>query len=323
MVFIFLTLSGSFLSYKPLQLSRKQDTSLLFDNVASRLFHHAPRLFLIVLPVMLITTTFGVYYRCYSTGRPSDGTCSGTEPPLGLQPVGTMRIFVQRLDPFRWGEFHPPMVPQLWKLPMVFRGLVVLLMLVLALGNAKPVVVMILLLPAASGPFHFTCWDPLLFVCGGILAELQILRKSSPCTLEKLRRNSALVNAIRLIPAIFWVAILAPRSLRRFLACKPSMPIPQLPTHLPIHSCTIQCSLASTVFLDLGRHSHAPILLENFEPLQKPFVTPLANYFGDISFGFYIGHFPFLQTIGRCHVTTMRCTGNPSFGIRSSRPDSS
>ena len=111
------------------------------------------------------------------------------------------------------------MVPQLWKLPMEFRGLLVLLMLVLALGNAKPVVVMILLLPAASGPFHFTCWDPLLFVCGGILAELQILRKSSPCTLEKLRRNSALVNAIRLIPAIFWVAILAPRSLRRFLAC--------------------------------------------------------------------------------------------------------
>lgn len=37
---------------------------------------------------------------------------------------------------------------------MEFRGLVVLLMLVLALGNAKPVVVMILLLPAASGPFH-------------------------------------------------------------------------------------------------------------------------------------------------------------------------
>jgi hypothetical protein len=80
-----------------------------------------------------------------------------------------MRIFVQRLDPFRWGEFHPPMVPQLWKLPMEFRGLVVLLMLVLALGNAKPVVVMTLLLPAASGSFHFTRWDPLL---GVILAEL-------------------------------------------------------------------------------------------------------------------------------------------------------
>lgn len=113
---------------------------------------------------MLITTTFGVYYGCYSTGRPSDGTCSGPEPPLGLQPVGTMRIFVQRLDPFRWGEFHPPMVPQLWKLPMEFRGLVVL-----GLGNAKPVVVMTLLLPAASGSFHFTRWDPLL---GVILAEL-------------------------------------------------------------------------------------------------------------------------------------------------------
>jgi peptidoglycan/LPS O-acetylase OafA/YrhL len=85
----------------------------------------------------------------------------------------------------------------------------------------------------------------------------------------------------------------------------------------------MQCSLASIVFLDLGRYSHAPILLENFDPLQKPFVTALANYFGDISFGFYIGHFPFPQTIGRCHITTIRCTGNPSFGIRSSRAYSS
>jgi peptidoglycan/LPS O-acetylase OafA/YrhL len=155
MAFIFLAPSGYFLSYRPLQLSRKQDTSLLFDNLSSRLFRHAPRLFLTVLPVMLITTTFGVYYGCYSTGRPSDGTCSGTEPSLWLQLVGTMRIFVQMLDPFRWGEFHPPMVPQLWKLPMEFRGSMVLFMLVLALGNAKPVVRMILLLSAASGYFHF------------------------------------------------------------------------------------------------------------------------------------------------------------------------
>jgi hypothetical protein len=190
------------------------------------------------------------------------------------------------------------MAPQLWKLPMEFRGLVVLSILFLALVNTKPVVGILLLLSAASGCFHFTRWDPLLFVCGVILAELQILRKSSPCTLEKLRRNSALVNAIRLIPAIFWVAILAPRSRRRFLACKPSRPIPQLPTHLPIHSCTMQCSLASIVFLDLARYSHTPILLENFDPLQKPFVTALANYFGDISFGFHIGHFPFPQRLG-------------------------
>lgn len=62
MAFIFLALSGYFLSYRPLQLSRKHNTSLLFDNLASRLFRHAPSLFLVVLPVMLITTTFGVYY---------------------------------------------------------------------------------------------------------------------------------------------------------------------------------------------------------------------------------------------------------------------
>ncbi|PMD67296.1 uncharacterized protein K444DRAFT_11659 [Hyaloscypha bicolor E] len=228
------------------------------------------------------------------------------------------------LDPFTWGKFHPPMVLQLWKLPMKFRGSMVLFMLFLTLGNVKPVVGMVLLLSAAYGCFHFTRWDPLLFVCGVILAELQILRKSSPCTLERLRRNSTLVNAIRLIPAIFWVAVLAPRSLRRFLACKPSVPTPRLPTHLPIHSCTMQHSLASTLFLDLGRYSQAPILWENFEPLQKPFVVPLANYFG----GYIVRviHCPFSISSNDWemgHVTTIRYSGNPSFGIRSSRADSS
>jgi len=39
---------------------------------------------------------------------------------------------------------------------MEFRGLVVLLMLVLALGNAKPVVVMILLLPISPAGIHYS-----------------------------------------------------------------------------------------------------------------------------------------------------------------------
>jgi hypothetical protein len=131
--------------------------------------------------------------------------------------------------------------------------------------------------------------------------------KSSPCTLEELRRNSTLVNAIRLIPAIFWVAILAPRSLRPFLACKPSMPIPRLPTHLPIHSFTMQRSLTSTVFIDLGRYSHAPILLENFEPLQKKTPPLLSLYLQTIS-GIYrsgstLSNSHFLKRLGdgSCH----------------------
>lgn len=64
--------------------------------------------------------------------------------------------------------------------------------------------------------------------------------------------------------------------------------------------------------------SVAAILLslsfEHCELLQKPFVTPLALYFGNISFGLYIVHWPFLQTFGRwIIVKIIRSTGDPEF----------
>jgi hypothetical protein len=112
------------------------------------------------------------------------------------------------LDPFTWGEFYPPDVPQLWTLPMEFRGSIVVFMLVVALGSAKPVVRFVLLLSGAYASFHFIRWDTLLFVCDIIFAELRILRKSSSYTLEKLHANTTIVTTLRLVPAIFWIATL-------------------------------------------------------------------------------------------------------------------
>jgi peptidoglycan/LPS O-acetylase OafA/YrhL len=317
MVAIFFVLSGYVLSYRPLQLSRKHNTGLLFDNLASGLFRRAPRLFLPVVPVILITAIFGIYYGCYGTGRPSDGECNGTEPSLWLQIVGTWNIFVQMLDPFTWSEFYPPGVPQLWTLPMEFRGSIAVFMLILALGNVKPPVRLVLLLSAAYACFHFTRWDTLLFVCGVILAELRILRKTSPYTLEKLCKNSALASTIRLILAIFWVAILA---LALFIGSWPANLACQSPGFQHICSYTpsqYSTGVAQQYFWIFVAAILLLLSLENFEPLQQPFVTPLANYFGEISFGLYIVHFPFLQTIGRwVIVTTIRSTGNPTFGYQ-------
>lgn len=208
------------------------------------------------------------------------------------------------LDPFTWGKFHPPMVPQLWKLPKKFRGSMVLFMLFLALGNAKPVVGMVLLLSAAYGCFHFTRWDALLFVCGVILAELQILRKSSPCTLERLRRNSTLVNAIRLIPAIFWVAVLAPRSLRRFLACKPSMPIPpasNTSANTLLHNATQPCLNIISRSRSLQSSSYS---LGEFRTSPKTLCRSTCKLFrGIYRSGYTLSMFHFLKRLGdgSCH----------------------
>lgn len=316
MVAIFFILSGYVLSYKPLQLARTSDSSALYKNLSSAAFRRTPRLFLPIIPAM-IGTAIVIYFSCYGDESFNHGSCMPRESSLLGQIWGYTSVLRRMLDPAFWGEYYPPGMPHLWTLPMEHRGSMVVFLLVLGLGNTRPVFRLAFLIMFAIFFLHMGRWDTSLFVSGSILAELRIFRKETPLDLESrctnltarfmLRTTKIIVWTTTFVGGLFlgsWPAYQACTSLgfRSFCSLTP----PQY-TGSEVQQQYFWISIAAFLLL---------LSFENLEILQRPFTTELASYMGDISFGFYIVHWTMLFTVGTFfigHFKTWLPYGYPNY----------
>ncbi|KAK0121838.1 hypothetical protein ONS95_010118 [Cadophora gregata] len=301
MVAIFFILSGFVLSYRPLQLARKGDSRALYDNLSSATFRRTPRLFLPIVPAMLGTATI-VYYTCYGAEDFTLNVCLPKANSLWRQWWGYVPVIVHMLDPSSWNEYYPPGLPHLWTLSMEFRGSMVVFLLVLGLGNTRPLYRLILLGCFAIFFLHLGKWDTFLFTCGPILAELRISRAEAQTQLEAghigpKRMQSSIQWSV--VTKVFWtinfIAGLFLGSWPAFQACS-SYGFRNL-CHLTPKSFGGSETVEQYFWVSIG----AFLLLlsfEHMEVLQKPFTTRLASYMGDISFGFYIVHWTMLFSVG-------------------------
>jgi peptidoglycan/LPS O-acetylase OafA/YrhL len=113
MVTIFFVLSGFVLSYKPLQLVRAHDDVGLLNNLASSIFRRGPRLFLPLVPPMLIASTC-IYLGLYGLSQhPKEGWLLETTQRWYLgQLLDTWWTFCQVINPFdsawHWPNTIPP-----------------------------------------------------------------------------------------------------------------------------------------------------------------------------------------------------------------------
>ncbi|CZS93312.1 uncharacterized protein RAG0_03661 [Rhynchosporium agropyri] len=298
MVAIFFILSGYVLSYKPLQLARSGSTITLYDNLSSTAFRRTPRLFGPVVPAMF-GTAFAVYFTCYGAENFSRDGCMPKAGSLWRQIGGYIPVLSRMLDPSVWQEYYPPGLPHLWTLPMEFRGSMVVFLLVLGLGNAKPLYRLILLIFFALVFLHLGRWEMFLFTSGPILAEMRIYGKEksmeferdSPYSKKPMYKETARVALWTgmFLGGLFlgsWPAFQACTSLgfRHFCALTPK---PY--TGDEVAQQYFWISIGASLLL---------LSFENLEILQKPFTSKLAMYMGDISYGFYIVHWTMLFTVG-------------------------
>jgi peptidoglycan/LPS O-acetylase OafA/YrhL len=303
MVANFFILSGFVLSCKPLRLLRKRDPSLL-DCLASSVFRRVPRLFLPLIPPMVVTAlcNYNHWYVDQPEGRAIDPNAK--YPGLLNRLSEEFGLFTHIINPFTWGTYHPSYTPHMWTLPMEFRGSMVVFLSLLCLCKTKVALRMFLLTGFACYCLQTAHWDTFLFVSGILLAEFHLIKKDSTYCLENFLQfinihNKETTKYITILSHIFWSLVFF---FGLFIGSWPCNNASTTPGYITLDLLTPK-HYNSEELHGYFWYSIAAVMimmaLENFPILQRPFATPLATYLGDISFAFYIIHWTFLWTMGR------------------------
>lgn len=303
MVANFFILSGFVLSCKPLRLLRKRDPSLL-DCLASSVFRRVPRLFLPLIPPMVVTAfcNYNHWYVDQPEARPIDPNAH--YPDLLNRLSEEFGIFAQIINPFSSGFYHPSYTPHMWTLPMEFRGSMVVFLSLLCLSKSKVAMRVLLLTGFAYYCLQTGHWDTFLFVSGILLAEYHLIKKDAAYCLEDFLQfinihNKETAKYVAIISHIFWSLVFSFGLFIGSWPCNNASTTPGFATldlHTPRHYHSEELrgyfwySIAAVMIM---------MSFENLPILQRPFTTPLARYLGDISFAFYIIHWTVLWTIGR------------------------
>ncbi len=304
MVSIFFVLSGFVLSYKPLKLLRKNDPSFL-DCLASSGFRRTPRLFLPCIAPMF-AASICIYNNWYGVPG-SNATDPNFKPAyqsfLG-QAMEEWRWFAGLVNPFTWVPYQPLHAPQLWTLPMEFRGSMIVFLTLLCLSKAKVSLRISVLVGFAYYCLDTGHWDTFLFVSGILFAEARLIKKETHFSLESLLQliNIPAKRAPKLTRAIssaFWLLMFL---FGLFLGSWPVFYAAITPGFQTLSSLTpLQYNTPDLQGFFWNSIGAIMVMLafENLPLLQRPFATAFARYLGDISFAFYIVHWTVIWSIGR------------------------
>jgi peptidoglycan/LPS O-acetylase OafA/YrhL len=319
MVANFFILSGFVLSCKPLRLIRKRDSSL-FDCLASSVFRRTPRLFLPLIPPMVVTA-FCNYHHWYvdqPEAKPVDPNAQ--HPDLFNRLSEEFGIFAQIVNPFSWGTYHPSYTPHMWTLPMEFRGSMVVFLSLLCLSKTKVTIRMLLLTGFAYYCLQTAHWDTFLFVSGILLAEFHLIKRDTSISLEDFLQfinihNKETTRYVTIMSHVFWSLVFI---FALFIGSWPCDKASVTPGYVSLDLLTPQ-HYNSEELHGYFWYSIAAVMImmafENYPILQRPFATPLARYLGDISFAFYIIHWTFLWTIGRMITNETIALFGKNFGF--------
>lgn len=324
MVHVFYVLSGFSLAYGPLRHAHAGQSERGLAALPSSLFRRPFRLFLPLLPVIVVTSVLA--YNGWIEVHPS---ALPFEPSVWGQIAKGFRMFyVLEWRPFGFdddvmGAFMAPMWPQAWTLPCEFRGSLVVFVCCAMLLRVAPWRRMVLVFALAVSflyqpTLHMGFWDLFLFLNGMILADWRLWREARSSAQARValpEGDESLAERQRTPHRRFaraWVVIRPwlPTVLASLVLLFSAWlgGLPQSPAGFPgfgYDSVYLEWWSYAPGTIDPFRYwmTVAAIgmvgSLEFLPRLQRVFDSPCIAYLGSISYGAYLCQNMFMFTVGR------------------------
>ncbi|KAJ4153161.1 hypothetical protein LMH87_009663 [Akanthomyces muscarius] len=285
MVHIFFVISGFALSYKPLRLMRARKYHELHEALASSIFRRGFRLF---LPVM--ASTLFVMTVCYV------GITSGALPTLAENIWDWWKAIGQITDSWSWDVlWYPRYDVHLWTIGIEFSHSMLLFVILMGTSRMRTPLRLGFLFVFVYYCMRYGRWGPAEFTAGMIIAEFTLIQNEKNAMVEGPllpRSNSASVKRIILV-----IFLLVNLMFALFVAGWPNGDVTVqtgfsfLYRNTPDPFWSIGGNVLIFPWYALGA-VQIVMAAHQIQPIQNLFVTPIAQYLGDISFSLYLMHGP-------------------------------
>ncbi|PHH81325.1 hypothetical protein CDD82_1026 [Ophiocordyceps australis] len=300
MVHVFFVISGFVLSYKPLKLIRKHDYNGLLRTLSSSIFRRGFRLFLPVFSITLIVIALirlGWIYHALPTFREQIRDWYRS-------------IFITVSSSWDWdGPRDLPYNAHLWTIPIEYSNSLFLFLVLTGMSRLKTCLRLVLLVCIIMFCLSSRHWAPAEFLMGMGIAEVQLIQdayQEQQVAIFKDEENAESENFLapsRPRASSIWVAqllfklfIAANLIFALFVFGWPSHNFDKTPGISAIWRHTMEPFWSSGgnlwVIFPWYALSSAQLVLaiQQTKSLQKIFVTPLAQYLGNVSYSFYLFH---------------------------------
>ncbi|TAQ88171.1 hypothetical protein B7494_g3475 [Chlorociboria aeruginascens] len=313
MVAVFFVVSGFSISYKPLKLIRNNDIVGYSDAVTSFIFRRYLRLFLPILIVSFFIMLIA-HLRLVGEGFGSDVPLM---PLISDQFLDWWYEFRRFASPFKavgikhlWDDTFP-YDRNLWTIPYEFRGSMIIYLVIISTANFSSFVRLVVIGSLAAYTLYIYAWDLFIFLSGTALAEIHLIlaRKSSRSPRPNLepykhlfsKHSSSFWAKCRpIVMKVFWFA--------NFLFATFLLGMPDMELNGSSPGYTTLWSWTPSQYLNLDYDIYRfwqavgavylVAVIDQAKFLQPLFTNSVSQYFGKISYAFYMVHGTVLKTWG-------------------------
>ncbi|KAF9878153.1 acyltransferase [Colletotrichum karsti] len=269
MVCVFFVISGFALTYGPLKKIYAKQNDAAISSFPSSIFRRPIRLFLPVVPVLMMTI-FSINIQTFRRG-------GRIHPPIPNGLVGQLSYFWQQLVIIITVGKIDSIMPQGWTLAAEFQGSLLVFTCTLAFARTSPKVRIPCVLMITAFFYSLGLWQSCLFLAGMLLADLRHLRAKLPSPTGKFKIVADVAPWLLLFVALFlggWPIEGDPYKATHYgwLAWVPTWPLAPWQFFLSFSAITLVAALESLPILQRG--------------LNCKFVL----YLGEISYGLYLLH---------------------------------